>query len=94
MTVTDTPSQLNLENHKIYKMLLFFSEFMHSFSKYLQCLPLKKTEKLCKFKFEMEGVSSYIMQSSLPTTIYVQNLSFLVTQISTSRNFFLFDRFT
>ena len=36
----------------------------------------------------------YIMQSSLPTTIYVQNLSFLVTQISTSHNFFLFGRFT
>ena len=31
----------------------------------------------------------YIMQSSLPTTIYVQNLSFLVTQILTSHNFFL-----
>ena len=28
------------------------------------------------------------MQSCLPTTIYVQNLSFLVTQISTSHNFF------
>ena len=28
------------------------------------------------------------MQSSLPTTIYVQNLSFFVTQISTSHNFF------
>ena len=28
------------------------------------------------------------MHSSLPTTIYVQNLSFLVTQISTSHNFF------
>ena len=27
------------------------------------------------------------MQSSLPTTIYVQNLSFLVTQIATSHNF-------
>ena len=30
----------------------------------------------------------YIMQSSLPTTICVQNLSFFVTQISTSHNFF------
>ena len=30
----------------------------------------------------------YIMQSSLPTTIYVQNLSFLVSQILTSHNFF------
>ena len=28
------------------------------------------------------------MQSSLPTTIYVQNLSFLVTQISTSHKLF------
>ena len=32
----------------------------------------------------------YIMQSCLPTTIYVQNLSFLVSQISTSHNFFFY----
>ena len=30
----------------------------------------------------------HIMQSSLPTTIYVQNLSFFMSQISTSHNFF------
>ena len=30
----------------------------------------------------------YIMQSTLPTTIYVQNLSFLVTEIWISHNFF------
>ena len=30
----------------------------------------------------------YITQSSLPTTIYVQNLSFLVSQILISHNFF------
>ena len=30
---------------------------------------------------------TYIMQSSLPTLIYVQNLSFRVTQIWISRNF-------
>ena len=30
----------------------------------------------------------YILQSSLPTTIYVQNLSFLVSQILTSISFF------
>ena len=36
----------------------------------------------------------YIMQSSLPTTIYVQNLSFFVTQILIPITFFLFGRFT
>ena len=30
----------------------------------------------------------YIMQSCLPTTIYVQNLSFFVSKILTSHNFF------
>ena len=31
-----------------------------------------------------------MIQSSLPTTIYVQNLSFFVSQISTSHTFFFY----
>ena len=46
----------------------------------------------------MYGVGScniYTMQFSLHTTIYVQNLSFFVSQILTFHNFFfLFDQFT
>ena len=37
---------------------------------------------------KIKRINIYIMQSTLPTTIYVENLSFLVTEIWISPNFF------
>ena len=49
-----------------------------------------KLSQNCNLSALLNFTSLYIMQSSLPTTIYVQNLSFLVSQISTSYNFFFY----
>ena len=82
-------AQFQLQNHfctikKLFKVLAIFWPFRDTITKQIS---------LCFFVFlsgfwRIGWKNTYIMQSCLPTTIYVQNLSFLTTQISTSQNFF------
>ena len=61
---------------------LFSNKFV--FSKF----NMSYTFLFIKMKVAGKFTLIYIMQSTLPTTIYVQNLSFFVTEIWISHNFF------
>ena len=80
---------------EIFEKSQNFEKIMIFLKVYPLCTPFTLFALFCKMSqkvypdrsFEFR-LSVYIMQSCLPTTIYVQNLSFLVTQISNSYNFF------